>query len=129
MKRRVILFLTAAWLPAGCVDRPPEPGILEPPRSIRAPAATAPTPGEPLVVTAPHSCMDGASAQIAWSVDSPGMVDIWVSGPGSGEAKLWRRASPRGQASTPPWARDGMIFSLRRAESGEVLAEAALDCY
>ena len=56
---------------------------------------------------------------LVWDVaDAGGLLEIRVDGP---HGKLFARTAASGSAATGPWARDGMVFVLVAADTGEVL--------
>lgn len=123
--------ILAGLLLSGCVDRPPDPALVPASASIRTLESAG--NAQPLVVVATTSCpapTDTVSAHVSWvaPIQRGGLVEILILEPGSDQGKLWTRGPARGQASTPPWARAGMVFQLRHAATGEVFAEQVLHC-
>lgn len=133
--RRLAPAFAACLLLAGCVDRPPDPALVEAPRSIVALPADAGGEGAArFVIEAATACSSGpepVAARANWSVGTPGaaQIEIHVIEPDADQSKLWMRTAAEGQVPLPSWARPGMVFQLRRVDSGEVLAEAEFTCH
>ena len=88
-----------------------------------------PTEGFPMVAspTAALVCDKSGNGETSLTWEHTGSVNIYVSNPADPDGKLFASGGASGSTSTGKWVRDGTVFELRDAASGDSLQSVTVN--